>query len=157
MTALPGGSDARRRRRLQGPEMRFVVARLWHSTIVLLAVSVVVFVLMRLTGDPVAVMLPAEATAEDAAMMRRDLGLDRPVYEQFGIFLVNALSGNFGQSYRHHHRALGLVLGGMPAPLWLTAASMVVSLLLAIPAGIIAAISRGSIFDSISRLVALVG
>jgi peptide/nickel transport system permease protein len=137
--------------------MRFVVARLWHSAIVLLAVALVVFVLMRLTGDPVAVMLPAEATAEDAEMLRRDLGLDRPLHEQFGIFLVNALRGNFGQSYRHHQPALGLVLERLPATLWLTFAAMVISLVLAIPAGIIAAISRGSAFDSVSRLVALVG
>jgi peptide/nickel transport system permease protein len=137
--------------------VRFVLARIWHSAIVLLAVALLVFILMRLTGDPIAVMLPAEATAEDAEIMRHEFGLDRPVYEQFGIFLSNALRGNFGQSYRHHQPALGLVLERLPATLWLTFAAMAVSLLLAIPAGIVSAHTRGSIFDSVSRLIALVG
>jgi len=137
--------------------MRFMVERLWHSAIVLLAVGLLVFILMRLTGDPVAVMLPAEATAEDAALMRRDFGLDRPLPEQFAIFMAHALTGDFGQSYRHHQPALGLVLERLPATLWLTSVAMAISLLIAIPSGIIAALRRGSIFDSASRILALVG
>jgi ABC-type dipeptide/oligopeptide/nickel transport system permease component len=137
--------------------VQFVVQRLWHSAVVLLAVALLVFVLMRLTGDPIAVMLPAEATAEDAELMRRELGLDRPLYEQFVIFVANSLTGNFGQSYRHHQPALGLVLERLPATLWLTFAAMAISLAIAVPAGIVAALGRGSIFDSVSRVIALVG
>lgn len=137
--------------------MQFVVQRLWHSAVVLLAVGLLVFLLMRLTGDPVAVMLPAEATAEDAAQMRRDFGLDKPLWEQFAIFLEHAVVGDFGQSYRHHQPALGLVLERLPATLWLTFAAMAISLVIAVPAGIVAALGRGSIFDSVSRIIALVG
>jgi peptide/nickel transport system permease protein len=137
--------------------MRFLLDRLWQSLVVLFGVSLLVFLLMRLTGDPVAVMLPPEATAEDHAELRRELGLERSLPEQFGIFLANAVRGNFGQSYRHHQPALDLVLERLPATIQLTLAALLVSLALAIPAGIIAALRRGSAFDSLSRLLALLG
>ena len=137
--------------------MRYASERLWHSLIVLFWVSLLVFLLMRLTGDPAAVMLPSEATAEDHELLRRQLGLDRPLPEQFGIFLVNAIRGDFGQSYRHHQPALELVLERLPATLQLTFAALLVSLALALPAGVVAALRRGSAFDSLSRLLALLG
>jgi peptide/nickel transport system permease protein len=137
--------------------VRFLVERLWQSLIVLFWVALLVFLLMRLTGDPVAVMLPAEATAEDEELLRHELGLDRPLHEQFGIFLANAVRGNFGQSYRHHQPALELVLERLPATLQLTFAALLVSLVLALPAGILAALRRGSAFDTLSRLLGLLG
>ena len=137
--------------------LRYLFERLWHSIFVLFGVSLLVFVLMRLTGDPVAVMLPPEATAQDAALLRHALGLDRSLPEQFGIFVVHAVQGDFGESYRHHAPAFPLVLERLPATLQLTLAALLVSLLLALPAGILAALQRGSVFDSLSRLLALLG
>ena len=93
----------------------FLVRRLAQSVVVLLGISVVVFVILHLTGDPALVLLPPEATVEDVRQFRERMGFNDPLYVQYARFLRGALQGNFGESIRHGEPAFGLVVERMPA------------------------------------------
>ncbi len=135
----------------------FVVNRMWQSVIVILIVSFIAFFIVRLSGDPVALMLPQEATLEDIARVRSQYGFDKPIYEQYFNFLQNVARGEFGQSLRYHQPALLLVLERMPATLELAFSATLVSLLVSIPLGIIGATRRNSVWDHLATFGALVG
>jgi peptide/nickel transport system permease protein len=135
----------------------FLLRRLLQSLVVLLGVSFVVFFILFLTGDPAAVMLPPEATAEDIRNFRESMGFNDPFFVQYGRFLLGALRGNFGTSIRHGEPAFTLVVERMPATFELAGAALVIALLLAIPAGIVSAVRRNTVIDYISTVVALLG
>ena len=135
----------------------YVVRRLAQSVIVLLGISVVVFVILHLTGDPTLLMLPPDATAEEVARFRRAMGFDDPLPVQYWRFLKGVLRGDFGNSLRHDEPALALVFERMPATLELTAVALGVALVLAIPAGIVSAVFRNTVLDYVSTVVALLG
>ncbi len=135
----------------------FFLRRLLQSLVVLLGVSFVVFFILFLTGDPAAVMLPPEASAEDIRNFRESMGFNDPFFVQYGRFLVGALRGNFGTSIRHGEPAFGLVVERMPATFELAGAALVIALLLAIPAGFVSAVRRNTVVDYISTVVALLG
>jgi peptide/nickel transport system permease protein len=135
----------------------FFLRRLLQSLVVLLGVSFVVFFILFLTGDPAAVMLPPEASAEDIRNFRESMGFNDPFLVQYGRFLLGALRGNFGTSIRHGEPAFTLVVERMPATFELAGAALVIALLLAIPAGIVSAVRRNTIVDYISTVVALLG
>jgi ABC-type dipeptide/oligopeptide/nickel transport system permease component len=135
----------------------YVVRRLAQALIVLLGISVVVFVILHLTGDPTVLMLPPDVTAEEVARFRKAMGFDDPLPAQYWRFLRGVLQGNFGNSLRHDEPALALVWERMPATLELTIVALGVALLLAIPAGIISAIFRNTALDYVSTVVALIG
>jgi ABC-type dipeptide/oligopeptide/nickel transport system permease component len=101
--------------------------------------------------------MPPEATPDQVEEMRRNLGLDQPLVVQYGLFLRNAARGNLGISYHHGQPALKLVLERLPASLELVVATIVISLLLAVPIGVLAASKRGTVFDRASLLGSLVG
>jgi peptide/nickel transport system permease protein len=136
---------------------RYLLRRLLHSIVVVLGVTLVVFALLHLSGDPARLLLPVEASAEDVAQFREVRGLNDPLPVQYVRFLANALRGDFGDSIRHHEPALQLVLSRMPATLELTFAAILFSLLIAIPVGIISALRRNSIYDSVGMTLALLG
>jgi len=135
----------------------FLLRRLLQSLVVLLGVSFVVFFILFLTGDPAAVMLPPEATAEDIQRFRESMGFNDPFFVQYGRFLFGAMRGNFGTSIRHGEPAFTLVVERMPATFELAGAALVIALMLAIPAGIVSAVRRNTIVDYISTVVALLG
>jgi ABC-type dipeptide/oligopeptide/nickel transport system permease component len=135
----------------------YVARRLAQALIVLLGISVVVFVILHLTGDPTLLMLPPDVTAEEVARFRKAMGFDDPLPVQYWRFLRGVLRGNFGNSLRHDEPALGLVFERMPATLELTAVALGVALLLAIPAGIVSAVFRNTALDYVSTVVALIG
>jgi len=135
----------------------YLLRRLAQSLIVLLGISVVVFVILHLTGDPTLLLLPPDASAEEIAKFRRAMGFDDPLYLQYWRFLRGALHGDFGNSLRHDEPALALVWQRMPATLELTAVALGVALLLAIPAGIVSAVFRNTALDYVSTVLALVG
>ena len=135
----------------------YLVRRLWQSVLVLFGVSVVVFLILHLTGDPAALLLPPDATAEDIARFRKSMGFDDPVAVQYVRFLKGALRGDFGESLRHGEPAMGLVVERMPATFELAGAALLLALCLAIPAGIISAVKRNTLVDYVSTVVALLG
>jgi peptide/nickel transport system permease protein len=135
----------------------YLLRRLAQSLLVLLGISVVVFVILHLTGDPTLLLLPPDASAEEIARFRRAMGFDDPLYVQYLRFLRGAVHGDFGTSLRHDEPALGLIWQRMPATLELTAVALGVALALAIPAGIVSAVFRNTAVDYISTVVALMG
>lgn len=136
---------------------RYLLRRVLHGVVVLLGVSVIVFLLMHLGGDPVAVLLPLDAPPEQVAAFRQEMGFDRPIPVQYALFLSRAIRGDFGYSYHYRTDALSIVLERMPATLKLTAAAMAIALAVAIPAGILSALKQGSVLDMVVRVSVLLG
>jgi ABC-type dipeptide/oligopeptide/nickel transport system permease component len=135
----------------------YVARRLVQSLVVLLGISVVVFIVLHLTGDPTPLMLPLDASAEEIARFRHARGFDDPLPVQYWRFLRGVLRGDFGTSIRHDEPALGLVFERMPATFQLTAAALGIALLLAIPAGIVSAVFRNTALDYASTVMTLIG
>jgi peptide/nickel transport system permease protein len=137
---------------------RYIVRRLLQAVITLFLVSVIVFVLGRLTGDPVALLLTEYSTLEDKELLTKQLGLDKPLTEQYAIFIGNALRGDLGRSIRGDRApALELVLERLPATVKLATSAVLVSFLIGLPLGVMAAVKKGSFPDTISRILALIG
>ncbi len=137
---------------------RYIARRLVQGVVTLFLVSIVVFILGRLTGDPVALLLSEFSTFEDQEMLTRQLGLDKPLPEQYAIFSWNAVRGDLGRSIRGDRApALELVLERLPATLQLASISASLSFLIGLPLGVLAALKRGSLVDTISRVLALLG
>lgn len=122
----------------------YIVRRCLYAIFVLFGVATIVFCLTRLTGDPVAIMLPPDATVQQINAFRAALGLDRPWLTQYTIYMSNLLRFDFGESLRYHAPALGLILERLPATIQLASAALILSLIVAIPGGILAALKRGT-------------
>jgi len=135
----------------------YILKRLFHSIFVLVGISLVVFIILHLTGDPAALLMPMDATPEQVAQFRQEMGFNDPIIVQYWRFFKGTLRGDFGQSFRHSQPALDLVMERMPATIQLTVAAMVIALLVAIPVGIISAIRRNSLLDHIGMTGALLG
>jgi len=135
----------------------YLLRRFLQSLLVLLGVSFVVFGILFLTGDPALLLLPPDASIEDIAKFRQQMGFNDPFFVQYGRFLSGALRGNFGQSVRHGEPAFDLVLERMPATFELSGAALALALCLSIPAGIISAVRRNTLVDYIATVVALLG
>ncbi|MDQ8727449.1 ABC transporter permease [Bradyrhizobium sp. LHD-71] len=138
--------------------MKAIFAKgLLNAAISILGASLIIFVISRLSGDPVSLMLPMEAPQSAIDALKQELGLDRPLWEQYFIFLWKALQGDFGQSYRWQMPALALVFERLPATIYLATAAFAFSLVLAIPLGVLSAVYRGSWIDQIGRIIAMLG
>lgn len=137
--------------------IRFIIRRLLVTVLMLFLVALTVFMLGHLTGDPVRLMVPDTASEEDITALRHALGLDRPLPIQFGDFLIHAVQGDLGMSLRYRQPALGLVWERMPATAELSAAAMLIALVIAIPAGLISARKRGTWADALTSVISVVG
>ena len=138
--------------------LRYFIKRVLTVIPVLLGVSMLVFSFVRIVpGDPATIMLGERATPENVAQVREQLGLNKPIYEQYWIFVSNALQGNLGRSVLRQEPVTQEIIRRFPATIELTLAAIFVALIVGIPAGIISAIRRGSWFDTFSMLTALTG
>jgi ABC-type dipeptide/oligopeptide/nickel transport system permease component len=137
--------------------LSFVGTRLARAFVALWLVSTVVFVVMRLSGDPVPLLLPPDAPTSEIFRVRAELGLDRPIIVQYGIFLANLTRGDFGRSIHFRQPALKVVTGYLPASLELALTAFVLAGLIAVPVGLISAIRRNTLVDHVVMAVALVG
>jgi peptide/nickel transport system permease protein len=137
---------------------RYIARRVLHSALAILAMSVIVFGLARVTGNPLDVMLPLEATPEDYERVSKHWGLDQPLVTQYFIFLGKALGGDFGNSWKWPgHSAMGLVWQRLPATLQLAGFALLISVVLALPIGVLAAVMKGTVWDSAAKVIALLG
>src|SRR5919109_3805049 len=127
--------------------VRFVLFRVLQSLVALAILSVVVFVLARATGDPLHMILPMSATAEDYANARHYLGLDRPYVEQYLSFVGRAITGDFGNSIRARRPVIELLQTRLPNSLKLAAFAMGISIAMAFPLGVMAAVRKGTAVD----------
>jgi peptide/nickel transport system permease protein len=137
--------------------LRFLIRRLFTAAIVIFGVVTMIFVLARLLGDPVTLMIQPGMTEADITALRVELGLDRPLPEQFVSFVANALRGDFGVSPWQGQPALALVLDRLPATLLLTAAAVVFALVVALAVGTLSAMYRGSVVDRAAMTLVLLG
>lgn len=136
---------------------RYILGRIVQSIVLFFVISVVVFVMARLSGDPIAILMPPEATQADIELVRKDLGLDRPWPEQYRRFIGGALQGDFGRSIRYKRPALDLVMERFPATLELGGLAILISVLIAVPIGVYSAVYRGSRLDAFGRAFAAFG
>lgn len=135
----------------------FLVQRLLLGLLVLLGVSITVFGLTYIGGDPAAAMLPLNTSPEDIEIFRHKAGLDQPLPVQYFNFISKAVRGDFGDSFRYRQGALGIVLERVPATLTLASVGMVFALLIALPIGIISGLKRGTFVEGFSRSIVLMG
>jgi peptide/nickel transport system permease protein len=137
---------------------QYVLRRLWQSVIVVFGVVTVVFFVLQLTGDPVRIMMGETSSEEDIQNVKRQLGLDRPIHEQYVAFLGKAIQGNFGDSIRQRGQpAMGIVLSRYPATLQLAFMALAFSMILATIFGVVSAVKRYSALDNVVMFLALIG
>jgi len=137
---------------------RYLVKRSLGLILVLLGVSLLVFGFVRLIpGDPAVVMLGERATPDSIERVRAQLGLDKPVYEQYLIFVANALRGDLGTSVLRQEPVTREIIRRFPATIELAFGAMIFATFLGVPLGILSAVKRNSWFDASSMIVALTG
>jgi peptide/nickel transport system permease protein len=136
---------------------RYILQRLSQGLVLLVLVATIVFFLGRLTGNPVDLMLPEDATPEDRQALTETLGLDGPLHQQFGIFIANALRGDLGQSIRYRQPAVEVFFSRLPNTLMIVPGAMILAVILGVPLGILSALYRGSIIDRVSGTIAVLG
>ena len=125
--------------------------------IALFVLSIIIFGLVRISGNPVHVMLPAEATEEDIVHLTAALGLDKPYPVQYWLFISKAVQGDFGDSFRFRQPVNRIILERLPKSMSLAAVSIAFTLLMAFPLGVIAAVRRGTWVDTIAKGIAVLG
>ncbi len=145
---------------------RYILIRFLQSLLTLWVMTVIVFSLARLTGDPLDVLLPMEAGEGERERVAHHWGLDRPLFvnvehpldTQYFTFLGKALQGDFGNSWKWQgHTAMGLVVERMPATLQLSSVAIAISVLLALPFGVLTAVWKDTLFDAVGKIFALLG
>jgi len=136
---------------------RFLILRVGQSLLTILLVMFVVFAVARVAGDPVTLLVYFDTSQADIDQLKEELGLNDPLPVQFIEFVVDAARGDFGTSFRTSRPAMKEVLERVPASLQLAGLSLFFALGIAIPLGVVAAVSRGSVIDVIARFFALVG
>jgi len=136
---------------------RYFIARLLQGVVVVLGVTMLVFVVTRLVGDPVKVMLPLEATAEQRAEFEKQLGLDRPIWEQFVDFTAGLTRLDFGDSLWQRRPAMRIVSEKLPLTLGLAFLGIGLAFVLSIPLGILAALRPGGASDRSTVFLSLIG
>jgi peptide/nickel transport system permease protein len=137
---------------------RYLLRRLFSIIPVLFAVATIVFLIIHLIpGDPVDLILGERALPVDRARFAHELKLDQPVVVQYGLFLNGLVTGDWGKSIFNNEPVLDLLKERYGATLVLACAAMFLAVLIAIPSGILAAVKRNSIWDSLAMLVALIG
>jgi peptide/nickel transport system permease protein len=136
---------------------RFIVKRLGYALVSLALLSLTIFLFVRLTGDPAVLLVEPGASKADLEEIRSQLGLDRPIWVQYGSFMSSLLRGDFGQSFYYRTPVLELYLSRLPNSLLLAGAAMAFSLLIGIPTGIIAAVRVNRWWDSAGKIFALLG
>jgi ABC-type dipeptide/oligopeptide/nickel transport system permease component len=141
----------------------YVIRRCLQSLIVFAAILVIVFLMLQITGDPAAVLMPLDASEEDLQAFRQEMGFDKPLSIQFGRFLFGGpktdgvIRGDFGFSYRHEIPALALVLEHFPNTALLAVTAVVIAMLIAVPAGVLSAVFRNSWIDYVCSVGAMLG
>jgi peptide/nickel transport system permease protein len=137
--------------------LAFILRRILQSVAVMTAVAFIAFALFTYTGDPVTFMVGQDATQEDRARLRADLGLDQPFYIQFGRFVGRAVQGDFGLSLRQGRPVSTLLQERLPATLELAFTAAMLALVLGVPAGVYTALRRNSWLSHVLLAVSLVG
>jgi peptide/nickel transport system permease protein len=135
----------------------YLVRRLLQMLPTLFILTLVIFLIMRLKGDPIAQLAPFDLNQEEIEMLRHAYGFDRPLHVQYWKFISRAIVGDFGRSMRYHQPALPIVLERLPATLQLAFAALALSVVVSVPLGIISAIRQNSILDLVATSFSVIG
>jgi len=137
---------------------RYIAVRVLQSLVAILVMSMIVFGLARVSGNPLEVMLPLEAEQEDYDRLTKYWGLDKPLHQQYFTFVKKGLQGDFGESLKYQGKsAMGLVIERLPATLELAGFALLISAILAVPIGVLAAVSKDTGWDASAKVIALLG
>ena len=136
---------------------RFLIRRALIALVILWLVSVIIFALSRAAGDPRHIFMDDYSTQEDWEHLSAGLGLDKPYYQQYLIFLGDALRGNLGRSIQQDRPVLEVIRERLPATLQLGVTAFLFSILLGLPLGVLSAVRRGSLLDTVAKAMALIG
>lgn len=137
--------------------LSYLIRRTAHAVLVLFGVATLVFILSRLAGDPIALLAPPNATPEDIDRLRTALALDDPVLVQYFHYLFDLVTLDLGESLYFRTPTIELIGERLPATMILGSVAFVIAMTVAIPAGILAAVKRGTFFEGLVTLVVLVG
>lgn len=135
----------------------YILKRLLFGVFSIVGASMLIFAATRLSGDPVMMLVPPEASDQVIQQVRQQLGLDLPMWHQYVIFVTNALQGDLGKSYRWEMPALMLILERLPATLQLATAGLLFSVAVAVPLGVLSAVYRGTWIDRFGKGLAMAG
>jgi peptide/nickel transport system permease protein len=136
---------------------RYVLRRVGQAVVALLILSILIFVLVRLTGDPTLLMLPEDATMADIRQLQQTLGLDKSWPVQYWIFVSNAVQGDFGRSIKGQIPVGDIIKERLPHSLRLGAVSLLITVVIALPLGVFAAVNKDSMLDTIAQIIAVLG
>ena len=137
--------------------LTYLVKRLFQVPISLIGLTLIVFLILNVSGDPADMLLPEDSMPEEAELLRKKMGLDRPLYIQYLAFLGNAATGEFGMSFRMREPAFDVIMRFFPATLELAFASLVIATCISLPLGTWAAVKRGTIIDTIASSISVLG
>jgi peptide/nickel transport system permease protein len=135
----------------------FLIKRLSNAVMVMLAVSLMAFLIFRFVGDPVELMVNEQTTQAQRDELRSRLGLDQPVLFQYARFVGNAVQGDFGISYRNQQAVMSLIADRFPATMELVLLATLISLVVGVPLGVITAIHRGRWFSESLQFLSIIG
>jgi len=136
---------------------RYFLSRLGQSILLIFGVLLLVFAMVRVTGDPATLMMSREASPEDLEAFRERMGFNDPVHVQFGRFMSGAVVGDFGDSLHFKTPAMPMVLERLPATLQLALTALIMAVIVGLPLGLVGGFNPGSFIDSIARILALLG
>ncbi len=136
---------------------RYMIRRIGQAILVVVAVALVVFVVTRLIGDPVAVMLPFEATEENRAVLEEQLGLDQPLLAQLGDYMAGAARLDFGDSLWQRRPAADIIFEVLPATLLLAFTGFALALVIGVALGLVASLRPGGFVDRFAVVVGVLG
>jgi len=135
----------------------YVLSRLGQTVLVVLLSLTAVFGMVRLSGDPVLLFMPMDIQAKDVNEFRQRLGFNDPLPVQYARFMAGAVRGDFGESLRYRRDALGLVLERLPATALLAATSILLTLVIAVPLGVLTAVRRDTFVDHAGTVATVLG
>ena len=136
---------------------RYILSRLVQSVFMLFGVLLIIFLMLRLGGDPAALMVSRNATPEQIETVRENMGFNRPFIVQFADFVRGALTGDFGMSIRHRQPALKLIIQRLPGTIELATVSLLLAMAIGIPLGLLGGSNPGSFWDIVCRGAGLIG
>ncbi len=136
---------------------RYILSRVFYACISLFLLSVTIFGLVRISGDPVILMAEPGAKEEDLQALRHEFGLDKPIYVQYGVFVAKLMRGDFGKSLYYRVPVLELYMSRLPASIELAGAAMLISIIFGVPIGIFSAVRVNTWLDSFGNIFANLG
>ena len=136
---------------------RFILIRAGQAIITLWVLSLLVFLSVHLTGDPALYLLGPENTAEDYELMKRNMGLDKPIHEQYGLFLTRLVRFDFGKSHISGRSARDTLIARFPATIQLAASAFALEVIVGVALGILSAVKRDTFLDLFGKFFALLG